>query len=586
MTSRRSLAALAALALAGPALAQESIVSTKHNLSVSGPGPIKAQSESQICIFCHVPHHALGADDNRPNSTATYQPYNSTTLVSPPPGAPNGTTRICLSCHDGTIALGQTVASGTLGLLNTGPGGTLPAGATNVGTDLRLSHPVSFAPGASPQLRAPPAGDPVKLDKAGRVECTSCHDPHQDGLDPVQKKFLVKPNRASAICLSCHVKAYWLGNPSSHESSTATFNTALGATTPYTTVGDNGCESCHRPHSAATTSRLLKSQPPQNCLLCHNGSVAQKNIEPDFTKPYAHPVLTSNPAQHDAAESPTSPTWTIPETRSTTPRHVQCVDCHNPHAATRLSAVAPNANGFLSGVWGFTRDGTRADAAQYEYEICFKCHADSANQPQARGPTPPETVQRAFIDVNLRHVFDLTAPSCHPIEGPGRGVDVPSLVSPWTTASTVYCSDCHASDSGPGAGGMGPRGPHGSTWPHILERSFSTADQTPESPTAYALCYKCHDRNVLLDPKRSAFRLHQLHVVGERAPCSACHDWHGVSTLQGNPTNNAHLIDFDVSIVRANSRGLRQYATAGARTGTCSLTCHNEEHEAARYSGN
>ena len=29
---------------------------TKHNLSVSGPGIIKAATEDEICIFCHVPH--------------------------------------------------------------------------------------------------------------------------------------------------------------------------------------------------------------------------------------------------------------------------------------------------------------------------------------------------------------------------------------------------------------------------------------------------------------------------------------------------------------------------------------------------
>ena len=29
-------------------------------------------------------------------------------------------------------------------------------------------------------------------------------------------------------------------------------------------------------------------------------------------------------------------------------------------------------------------------------------------------------------------------------------------------------------------------------------------------------------------------------------PCSACHNAHGVSSLVGNTSNNAHLIDFDL----------------------------------------
>jgi predicted CXXCH cytochrome family protein len=37
----------------------------------------------------------------------------------------------------------------------------------------------------------------------GRVECVSCHDPHnQQGLDDL----LVKSNRRSALCLTCHLK--------------------------------------------------------------------------------------------------------------------------------------------------------------------------------------------------------------------------------------------------------------------------------------------------------------------------------------------------------------------------------------------
>ena len=34
------------------------IVNTKHNLSVSGPGPIKSLSTTEVCAFCHTPHHA------------------------------------------------------------------------------------------------------------------------------------------------------------------------------------------------------------------------------------------------------------------------------------------------------------------------------------------------------------------------------------------------------------------------------------------------------------------------------------------------------------------------------------------------
>jgi hypothetical protein len=56
-----------------------------------------------------------------------------------------------------------------------------------------------------------------------------------------------------------------------------------------------------------------------------------------------------------------------------------------------------------------------------------------------------------------------------------------------------------------------------------------------------------------------------------------------VSALAGNPQNNAHLLDFDVNVVRPNARGLRQYASRGGSSGTCSLSCHGVEHDGAAY---
>jgi predicted CXXCH cytochrome family protein len=586
MTLRAPLvAASLLLASVAPARAEVGIVSSKHNLSVSGRGPVRASTETEVCIFCHVGHGGRGLGENRPLSAAArYTPYNSSTLVSQAPGAPSGATRICLSCHDGTIAMGETVAGKTVRMVSTSSreGGRMPEGRSDLGTDLRTSHPVSFRPAPSAELRTPRAGDLVRLDSGGRLQCTSCHDPHEDEIDPDQGDFLVAPNRASALCLTCHAETWWQSNPSSHQSSTARYDASKGATTAYDTVADNGCGSCHVSHGAASASRLLDRTGSGTCLKCHSGQVAAVNIATDLSRTANHPVLSSDPAAHDAAEGRPGAASRLPETSSATPRHVECVDCHNPHAAYDRDAKAPDASGALSGVWGIDRAGARVDPVRYEYEICFKCHGDSANQPQRNGPAPPATVRRAQPDLNLRRRFDLDAPSSHPVEGPGRGTDVPSLIAPLTTQSVIYCSDCHASNTGPGAGGQGARGPHGSSYPHLLERAFSTADNTVEGPGAYALCYKCHDRTTLLSD-RSAFASHALHVQREHAPCSACHDWHGVSVVQGDRTHNAHLIDFDVSIVKPTARGRREYESLGLRTGRCSVACHGIEHDGVTY---
>jgi hypothetical protein len=42
-------------------------------------------------------------------------------------------------------------------------------------------------------------------------------------------------------------------------------------------------------------------------------------------------------------------------------------------------------------------------------------------------------------------------------------------------------------------------------------------------------------------------------------------------------------MDFDVNVVRPNAKGLRQYTSRGAASGTCSLSCHGKEHDGASY---
>ncbi len=54
-----------AVALLAPAaaLSQVRVDSplNKHNLSVGGPGPVKSQTITEVCIFCHTPHNASPA---------------------------------------------------------------------------------------------------------------------------------------------------------------------------------------------------------------------------------------------------------------------------------------------------------------------------------------------------------------------------------------------------------------------------------------------------------------------------------------------------------------------------------------------
>lgn len=567
----RRLHALFAAVLLIPAIARAGagdVRSTVHNLSVSGPGPIHAASEDRVCIFCHTPHNATPATPlwNHRLSGQTYATYTSSTLDAAP-GQPTGASKLCLSCHDGTVALGDAVSE-TSPIPMAGGTTTLPPGPTNLGVDLTDDHPVSFAytPGLAAgdgQLADPLSlTGPVRLDGAGEMQCTSCHDPHDDS----RGDFLVADNTASGICITCHVRTGW--NAASHKLSAATWNGTPPDPWPHTdrtTVADNACESCHNPHTASGAERLLNQADEEGeCLVCHNGNVASTDIESEFTtRPYVHPIY-SQAGVHD----PTEPAVV-------TSRHVECVDCHNPHAANADAGAAPAVSGRLRETRGVDQTGAEITPAVNQYQVCFRCHADSPGKPAA--PTP-----RQHDQTNVRLEFDTGNPSYHPVEGPGANPDVPSLLPPWTTSSVIYCTDCHTNDAGPKAGGTGPEGPHGSQYPHLLGWRYETTDPTAESAARYALCYRCHDRNSILGDQ--SFKKHKLHIQNEDAPCNVCHDPHGVSATQGTPTNNTHLINFDVSVVQPEPFTNRlEFIDNGKFHGECWLRCHGKTHTGKSY---
>lgn len=559
----RILITLGVLGLFSVTAGAASIVSSKHNMSVTGPGPVIASQETQVCIFCHTPHEAAPVAPlwNRRDSGASYTPYSSSTAIAAP-GQPTGTSVLCLSCHDGTVALGD-VLSQTTNIVMAGGVVTMPPGPGLIGTDLTHDHPISFEYSSilasqNGQLADPGTLRPqFKLDAAGRLQCTTCHDAHDDQYG----NFLVWPNSRSQLCVECHQKTGW--SAASHNNSTATWNGA--GTDPWpnvdgTTVQENACENCHLPHSATGGPRLLQHAVEEdNCSACHNGNVASLNVMADFAKASVHPIAITT-LVHDPVEPGT-----------VTQRHVECADCHDSHAAN--GAANPVA-GALANVRGIDLSGGEVQPIANSYEICFRCHAEDPGL--IANPTP-----RQHDQLNTRLEFQLSNPSYHPVAGAGRNPDVPSLIAPLTPASVIQCTDCHNSNTSTVAGGTGPDGPHGSTFDPLLARRYDTQDNTNESAQAYALCYACHSRNNILNDQ--SFGEHSKHINGESTPCNICHDPHGVSATQGTSVNNTHLINFDTSVVTPNSNGLLRFVDNGRFRGACDLRCHGFNHNNETY---
>ena len=606
--ARRVAQLLLACSLAGAAalLAQSAsnMVDTKHNLSLTGPGPIQAQRETRICIFCHTPHNAAPDSPlwNREIEPQIYTVYASPTLVAGVLPQPSGPTKLCLTCHDGTVAMGA-VLNPPGGIAMAGSDSLPPGSLADFGLDLSGHHPVSFSyldslPNVELQPLPP---DELVFGGGDELHCSTCHDPHNDQFG----KFLVKDNRYSALCITCHQMTDWAS--SAHATSTASVGGLLPRppkTWPaWTQVDEWGCETCHTPHFAPTAEQLLNFTPdpptPFSCTSCHaatppdpphagglpggagldnrQGRTGRTDIAGQVQKFSAHPESTTLPAGLSRGLGSGSRADLAA---------VGCSDCHNPHVANDQPADPPYVSGALRGVPGVDRNGAQVFPATYEYEICFRCHGD--NTPDS------EFVPRVIASTNTRLDFDANNASFHPVVEMGRGVDVPSLpssLSPRMTASDqIGCTSCHADDEG------GSRGPHGSDFAPILKERYETIDGTGVSYENYALCYRCHERaSILADQsfRTRTFRTtpsgggHSGHLAAG-APCSACHDPHGVPA-SGNeafrPTgDHTHLINFDTRIVAPLPDGLPpSFKDNGSRSGSCTLVCHGVTHTALSY---
>lgn len=549
------------------AYGKSSIVNSKHDLSSTGGGKALAVTETEICIFCHTTHHTSKVAQlwNRDLSTASYTPYSSSSMVAAP-GQPTGTSKLCLSCHDGTIALGKTFADPKSDIEFQGGITTMPdTWDAYIGTNLSNDHPISFKYESSGPDELMPAGslpNGIKLDQSGEVQCTSCHNIHDNSYG----NFLITSNIASNLCISCHAKDEW--DSSKHNNSNATWRgSAPNDPDPwpksdYTTVRENGCGNCHFTHSAPSGALLLKNANEEDlCFPCHNGKVAQDDIQVVMEKDYAHSVGDYS-GKHDPTEN-----YALGQIEV----HVECSDCHNGHQTSNSPAPSPpDITGLTKGVPGITNAGAYTDDSQYIYEICFKCHGDNLNNVGYLGLLRGFHVIRENNEWNTRLEFNPVNASFHPVEASAQNSS-PSLIGGGTLPNSgdlIYCHDCHYDSDN-----SEQSGPHGSDEEWILGERYVVEYPNSNNASDYAICYKCHSESSILDG--DSFEKHDKHINGDDAPCSVCHDPHGVQNKsQGDST---HLINFDTTVVKPFD-GQLFFTDKGDRAGACVLVCHGEDH--------
>ncbi|RZI44274.1 hypothetical protein EGT07_02290 [Herbaspirillum sp. HC18] len=331
-----ALLAAAASLLAAGVLATVSaapvadIRSTPHNLSRTGlPNSLNNVrapdgGETAVCAFCHTPHQAntqlFGPLWNRNNVTQTYTRYTSSSMdanyiLEGFTSQPAGSSMLCLSCHDGMVALGSVnVLNGqsqqTITLNNTengkmpsGPQGALSGFTRLIGTDLTNDHPISVTyndtltamdgeltrmtsnvvgsrdaitgnligvrvPGYKPLLPLFPTG----VGRTGQVQCPTCHDPHITAEKFLRlSRFQVGGptggnfnENNDQICLACHPKLGQTWAESAHANPVVADEAYLddAATRRQfakgTKVWQAACLNCHDTHTVQGARRLLR----------------------------------------------------------------------------------------------------------------------------------------------------------------------------------------------------------------------------------------------------------------------------------------------------------------------------------------
>lgn len=196
------------LVLVAAQISQSAITGSSHDFR----GDTWYSGSTEICLPCHAPHNNEPSTvtevlwNHERTAVATYTTYDSNSMDSSP-GQPSGTSKLCLSCHDGTVALdswGGSVSG------NTDVMGDVNAGA-DVGSDLSNDHPITIdytAAGTGLHPTTAATGIAVRPTIAdmldgNNVECSSCHAVHNEAT---LASLLWKSNDNSALCLTCHDK--------------------------------------------------------------------------------------------------------------------------------------------------------------------------------------------------------------------------------------------------------------------------------------------------------------------------------------------------------------------------------------------
>lgn len=247
-------------------------------------------------------------------------------------------------------------------------------------------------------------------------------------------------------------------------------------------VGLGACTYCHAPHESDYKG-LLKNNPQALCFECHT-DIAQGVKE----SPSVHKVVQTE----------------------------GCVSCHQPHGSDSPSLLKEGGEKFCFSCHPdieekFNKSRSKHGGA-YLDKHCATCH-------QPHYSSYEKLLNNKQLDLCL---------SCH------SDKSTTSSKSPKNIANELKKTFVHA----PVAQGdcTGCHDPHGSKFLKLLTGPYPDAFYAPYDQDLYDLCFSCHDKELLTNPKTdtaTSFRngsanLHNLHASIPRKgrTCQTCHQPH------------------------------------------------------------
>ncbi|MDO8963004.1 MAG: cytochrome c3 family protein [Coriobacteriia bacterium] len=462
-----------------------------HPTSSAGSG------RSTTCYSCHNTHYVQkGVAGSQWDMSRVSDPRNTKST-------PATTTEFCMDCHGS--------AAPVAGVSRTA---IVPYA---VGTS---SVTATYFPGWQKTMWTG-SGHASATAALGRAWCDNCHDPHASDFS--------------------RLVAWSSNNTSSWAGTTPVYASRSGNTTATRSNVDSG---------VATSFGRQVSREEALCLQCHGsgGSLATSDgvsiptrkapgaasVATALVTTYRHPT-TSLVGRHSDTETASG--------LGAANRHAECVDCHDPHGAKKVSGGATHtantglAGGALYGVVGvypsaygsnfatvtsaYTAVRLDGGATDYEAYLCYKCHSSATSLPTTVGA--PARVATA---TDLAREFNPNNDSGHNVAGQvwPKTSGFASAARTWTWGSdaTMFvagkgltstykmtCTDCHSNTAS-------AKGPHGSSLPFMLKAGTS-GRWYAQSLTNWAntLCASCHiknSNNTHSDTNHNGYACNMCHV--------------------------------------------------------------------------